>query len=154
MEIPPTTPVFFVTYGLEHTFWHARARAGLRFLEILGEKVRSASGKIILIFRCNRMTGMDIVEVSKRVYRLQKERVTELGVELTPELVFFHLSEEIGEIARQLVNKNLPMREYEESNLKEEIVQAMLDLLVLSEALNVDLSEALNRKIDEMAKRR
>jgi NTP pyrophosphatase (non-canonical NTP hydrolase) len=100
------------------------------------------------------MTGMDIVEVSKRVYRFQKKRVTELGVELTPELVFFHLSEEIGEIARQLVNKNLPVREYEESNLKEEIVQAMLDLLVLSEALNIDLSEALNRKIDEMAKRR
>jgi NTP pyrophosphatase (non-canonical NTP hydrolase) len=97
---------------------------------------------------------MDIVEVSKRVYRLQKERVMELGVELTPELVFFHLSEEVGEIARQLVNRNLPMREYEESNLKEEIAQAMLDLLVLSEVFNVDLSEALNRKIDEMAKRR
>jgi NTP pyrophosphatase (non-canonical NTP hydrolase) len=100
------------------------------------------------------MTSMDIVEVSKRAYRFQKERVTELGVELTPELVFFHLSEEIGEIARQLVNRNLPMREYEESNLKEEIAQAMLDLLVLSEVFNVDLSEALNRKIDEMAKRR
>jgi hypothetical protein len=53
------------------------------------------------------MTSMDIVEVSKRVYRFQKERVMELGVELTPELVFFHLSEEIGEIARQLVNRNL-----------------------------------------------
>lgn len=104
--------------------------------------------------RCNRMTGMDIVEVSKRVYRFQKERVMELGVELTPELVFFHLLEEIGEIARQLVNRNLPMREYEESNLKEEIAQAMLDLLVLSEVFNIDLSEALNRKIDEMAKRR
>ena len=97
---------------------------------------------------------MDIVEISKRVYPFQKQRVTELGVELTPELVFFHLSEEIGEIARQLVNKNLPMREYEESNLKEEIVQAMLDLLVLSEVFNINLSEALNRKIDEMAKRR
>jgi len=56
--------------------------------------------------------------------------------------------------ARQLVNRNLSMREYEESNLKEEIAQAMLDLLVLSEVFNVDLSEALNRKIDEMAKRR
>lgn len=111
------------------------------------------SGKKLNI-RCNRLTSMDIVEVSKRVYRLQKERVMELGVELTPELVFFHLSEEIGEIARQLVNRNLPMREYEESNLKEEIAQAMLDLLVLSEVFNVDLSEALNRKIDEMAKRR
>jgi NTP pyrophosphatase (non-canonical NTP hydrolase) len=97
---------------------------------------------------------MDIVEVSKRVYRFQKERVTELGVELTPELVFFHLSEEIGEIARQLVNKNLPIRGYEVGNLKEEIAQAMLDLLVLSEVFSIDLSEALDRKIDEMAKRR
>jgi NTP pyrophosphatase (non-canonical NTP hydrolase) len=100
------------------------------------------------------MTGMDIVEVSKSAYRFQKQRVAELGVELTPELVFFHLSEEIGEIARQLVNKNLPMREYEVGNLKDEIAQALLDLLVLSEVFNVDLSEALNSKMDEMEKRR
>jgi NTP pyrophosphatase (non-canonical NTP hydrolase) len=100
------------------------------------------------------MRGTDIAEVSKRVYLFQKERVVKLGVELTPELVFFHLSEEIGEIARQLVNKNLPMREYEESNLKEEIVQAMLDLLVLSEVFNINLSTAIDRKISEMAKRR
>ena len=96
---------------------------------------------------------MNIVEVSKRVYRFQKERVMELGVELTPELVFFHLSEEIGEIAQQLVNKNLPMRKYEEDNLREEITQAMLDLLVLSEIFKIDLSEALDKKIEEMAKR-
>jgi NTP pyrophosphatase (non-canonical NTP hydrolase) len=97
---------------------------------------------------------MEIVEVSRRVYQFQKERVTKLGVELTPELVFFHLSEEIGEIAQQMVNKNLLMREYKESNLKEEITQAMLDLLVLSEIFYIDLPEALNRKIDEMAKKR
>jgi NTP pyrophosphatase (non-canonical NTP hydrolase) len=46
------------------------------------------------------------------------------------------------------------MRKYEIDNLKEEIVQALLDLLVLSEVFNIDLSEALDRKIDEMAKRR
>jgi NTP pyrophosphatase (non-canonical NTP hydrolase) len=46
------------------------------------------------------------------------------------------------------------MREYKESNLKEGIAQAVHDLLVLSEVFNVDLSEALNRKVDEMAKRR
>jgi NTP pyrophosphatase (non-canonical NTP hydrolase) len=96
---------------------------------------------------------MDIVEVGKKVYRFQKERVMELGVELTPELVFFHLSEEIGEIARQLVNKNLSMREYEESNLKEEIAQTILDILVLSQLFNIDLPEALNKKMNEMAKK-
>jgi NTP pyrophosphatase (non-canonical NTP hydrolase) len=97
---------------------------------------------------------MDIVEVSDRVYRFQKERVTELGVELTPELVFLHFTEEIGEIARQLVNKNLPMREYEVGNLEEEVVHAMLDLLVLSRVFNINLPKALDREIDEMARRR
>jgi NTP pyrophosphatase (non-canonical NTP hydrolase) len=67
--------------------------------------------------------------------------------------VFLHLSEEIGEIARQLVNKNLVMREYEESNIKEEIAQAILDLLVLSEIHSIDLPEALTRKIEQMRKR-
>ena len=97
---------------------------------------------------------MDIVEVSDRVYRFQKERVTELGVELTPELVFLHFTEEIGEIARQLVNKNLPMREYEVGNLEEEVVHAMLDLLVLSRVFDINLPKALDREIDEMARRR
>jgi NTP pyrophosphatase (non-canonical NTP hydrolase) len=100
------------------------------------------------------MKSMDIAEVSKKVYRFQKERVATFGVQLTPEIVFFHLSEEIGEIARQLVNKNLPMRDYDESNLKEEVAQATMDLLILSEVFNINLSEALDRKIDEMAKRR
>jgi NTP pyrophosphatase (non-canonical NTP hydrolase) len=97
---------------------------------------------------------MDIEEVSRRIYRLQKRRVEGLGGKLTHELVFLHLSEEIGEIARQLVNKNLVMREYEESNIKEEIAQAMLDLLVLSEIHSIDLPEALTRKMEQMRKRR
>jgi len=73
--------------------------------------------------------------------------------ELTPELVFLHLSEEVGEIARQLVNKNLAIREYDEGNLKEEIIQAMLDLFVLSEVHGIDLPTALTRKIEETAKK-
>jgi NTP pyrophosphatase (non-canonical NTP hydrolase) len=59
----------------------------------------------------------------------------------------------IGEIARQLVNRKLAIRKYEESNLKEEITQAILDLLVLSEIFNVDLSKAITGKIDEMARK-
>jgi NTP pyrophosphatase (non-canonical NTP hydrolase) len=96
---------------------------------------------------------MDIEKVSKKIYQLQKTRVSELGAELTSELVFLHLSEEIGEIARQLVNKNLGYRKYDEDNLKEEIVQAILDLLVFSEVHNVDLPKLITRKMEEMAKR-
>jgi NTP pyrophosphatase (non-canonical NTP hydrolase) len=109
--------------------------------------------KKLLIICDSRVKSMDIGKVSKRIYRLQRRRLEELGCELTPEIVFLHLSEEIGEIARQLVNKNLAIRKYEESNIKEEIVQAILDLLVLSEIYSIDLSEALEGKIEEMHKR-
>lgn len=96
---------------------------------------------------------MDIAEIGKKIYEIQKKRVSEFGSALTPELVFMHLSEEIGEIARQLVNKNLAMRKYSEDNLKEEIVQAILDLFVLSEIIKIDLPKEINRKMDDMAKR-
>jgi NTP pyrophosphatase (non-canonical NTP hydrolase) len=94
---------------------------------------------------------MDVTEISKKIYEFVEKRVSELGSELTPELMFIHLSEEIGEIARQLVNKNLPMRKYREDNLKEEIAQAILDLLVLSEIFEIDLPKEINKKIDDMA---
>ena len=97
---------------------------------------------------------MDVTEISKKIYEFVEKRVSELGSELTPELMFIHLSEEIGEIARQLVNKNLPMRKYSEDNLKEEIAQAILDLFVLSEIFEIDLPKEINKKIDDMATRR
>jgi NTP pyrophosphatase (non-canonical NTP hydrolase) len=95
---------------------------------------------------------MNIEEICEGIYKFQKKRVSELGAELTPELVFIHFSEEVGEIARQLVNRNLAIRKYEEENLKEEIAQAILDLLVLSRIFNVDLPKTITTKMDKMAK--
>jgi NTP pyrophosphatase (non-canonical NTP hydrolase) len=92
--------------------------------------------------------AMDVSEISKKIYEFVEKRVSDLGSELTPELMFIHLSEEIGEIARQLVNKNLPMRKYREDNLKEEIAQAILDLFVLSGIFEIDLPKEIDKKID------
>jgi len=66
--------------------------------------------------------------IQLRVNHLQLHRFYckfSLGSNLTPELVFTHLIEEIGEISRQLVNKNLAMRKYDKDNLKREIAQAI-----------------------------
>jgi hypothetical protein len=38
---------------------------------------------------------MDIEEISKKIYEVQKKRVSGLGSNLTPELVFMHLIEEM-----------------------------------------------------------
>lgn len=97
---------------------------------------------------------MDITDVSKKIYEIAKRTCSELGCELTPELMFMHISEEVGEIARQLVNKNLPMREYREDNLREEITQAILDLLALSEIMGMDLQKEISRKLTSLAERR
>jgi NTP pyrophosphatase (non-canonical NTP hydrolase) len=128
-----------------HVFQHSKSVAQHEFVEVPCKK--------LLIICDSGAKGMDIEKVSKRIYRLQKRRIEELGCELTPEIVFLHLSEEIGEIARQLVNKNLAIRKYDVSNIKEEIAQAILDLFVLSEIYSIDLPKALAGKIEGMHKR-
>lgn len=98
---------------------------------------------------------MDIIDIQKAIYDFQKKRASEWGVELTPDLVYMHLTEEIGEIARQLVNKKIPaFREYNEENLKEEIAQAILDLFLMSKLFDIDLPTAIDKKIKDMEKRR
>ena len=96
---------------------------------------------------------MDIKELSKRIHKFQKERFLKYGKELTSELIFMHLVEETGEISRQIFNKNSNMREYNEKNLKEEIAQYILDLLVLSETNNLDLEKEIENKIKNMENR-
>lgn len=97
---------------------------------------------------------MDIIEAQKAIYDFQSKRAAELDAKLTPNLVFLHLAEEVGEIARQLVNKKVPkFRDYDESNLKEEITQLLLDVLLLSKLFDIDLEKAINNKIEEMKKR-
>lgn len=97
---------------------------------------------------------MDISEIQSKIHDFQQKRAAELGADLTPELAFLHLNEEVGEIARQLINKKYPgFRKFDEENLREEVVQGLLDLLLLSKLLNIDLPEVMEKKIEQMKKR-
>jgi len=96
---------------------------------------------------------MDIRELSKKIHDFQKERFSKYGSEATSELMFTHLIEEVGEIARQLFSKGSGMRNYNEGNLKEEIAQAILDLLVLAELHDIDLEKEIERKLTDMKNR-
>lgn len=51
---------------------------------------------------------MDITDIQNRIHEFQQKRASELGANLTLDLVFMHLTEEVGEIARQIINKNHP----------------------------------------------
>ena len=97
---------------------------------------------------------MDVTDIQNRIHKFQKKRASELDINLTLDFVFMHLTEEIGEIASQIINKNNPsFRGYNEQNLKKEIVQALLDLLLLSKLSNIDLPTEIDKKIREMEKR-
>ena len=93
---------------------------------------------------------MNLKEISKKIYKFQKERFLKYNSKLTSELIFTHLVEEIGEIARQIFNNSSGMREYDKNNLKEEISQAILDLFVLAEIHEMDLENEINKKMKNM----
>lgn len=96
----------------------------------------------------------NIADIQNKIYDFQVARAAKFDAELTPELVFLHLQEEIGEIARQLVNQKMPaFRKYDPENLKEEITQALLDLILLSKLFDIDLASAISKKIDNMRSR-
>src|SRR3989338_6204866 len=96
---------------------------------------------------------MDIKELAKRIHGFQKERFQQYESELTSELIFMHLVEEIGEIARQIFNKESKMRNYDIDNFNEEIAQAILDLLVLAELNEIELEREIEKKIRDMKSR-
>ena len=93
---------------------------------------------------------MELKELTKRIKNFQEIRFKSYNSNLTSELIFIHLTEEIGEIARQIFNKNSNMRNYDETNLKEEIAQSVLDLMVLAELNDMDLEKEIELKIKSM----
>ena len=96
---------------------------------------------------------MDIKDIAKGVCEFQVKRFPKYGSQLNQKLIFIHAVEEVGEIARQIFSKESGMRNYDQENIKEEITQAILDLLVLAELNEVDLEEEIEKKISNMESR-
>ena len=65
--------------------------------------------------------------------------------------MFLHLIEEIGELARELFNKQLPMRSFSQKNLHMELAQVILDLFALANLFDIDLETKLSQKLKEMS---
>ncbi len=96
---------------------------------------------------------MDIKEIQQRIVDFAKKRAVAKKFELTPELSYIHLTEELGEIARQLSNKKIRPDLFDEQNLKEEIMDVILEALVLADTCKVDVDKELENKINALFKR-
>jgi NTP pyrophosphatase (non-canonical NTP hydrolase) len=63
------------------------------------------------------------------------------------------LTEELGEVARQLSNKKIRPDLFDEANLKEEIVDVILEAIILANICEADLDKEISQKIDALFKR-
>jgi NTP pyrophosphatase (non-canonical NTP hydrolase) len=93
---------------------------------------------------------MDIKEIEKRIMDFAKKRASAKNFDLTPELSYIHLTEELGEVARQLSNKKIRPDLFDEANLKEEIVDVILEAIILANICEADLDKEISQKIDAL----
>lgn len=96
---------------------------------------------------------MDIKDIQKRIVEFSQKRAEAKKFDLTPELSYIHLTEELGEVARQLSNKKIRPELFNEENLKEEITDVILEAFVLAYTCKLDLDEEINKKIDALFKK-
>ena len=73
--------------------------------------------------------------------------------ELEAEISFMHMTEEVGEIAREFVNQKIRPEKFDKENMKEEVCDVILDSLVLAKLLDMDISKELNKKIEKLNKK-
>ncbi len=71
----------------------------------------------------------------------------------TEESIFVHLVEEIGEIAREIVNKTTGRKEFSSERFCEEIADALLFLLLLSEIEGISLEKLMENARKKLRKR-
>jgi NTP pyrophosphatase (non-canonical NTP hydrolase) len=73
--------------------------------------------------------------------------------ELLPELSYIRLTEEVGKVAKQLFNKKVRPNLYDKANLKEEIVDVILEAVLLANLCEVDLDKDIRQKLDALFKK-
>lgn len=96
---------------------------------------------------------MEIEEIQKRVLEFEKRWETAKNIKFDVDLTMLHLTEEIGELAQQLFYKKAKPDKFNEEKAKEELCDVLLVALCLADKLKINVSEELNKKIEELNKR-
>ncbi|MDD5254351.1 MAG: MazG nucleotide pyrophosphohydrolase domain-containing protein [Candidatus Nanoarchaeia archaeon] len=69
------------------------------------------------------------------------------------ELLFIHLTEEVGELARQIVNEEHRKEKFDKVNLSEEFGDVFMILCVLASKYDLDLSKECEEKLVRIRKK-
>ena len=96
---------------------------------------------------------MEIKEIQDKIMDFAQKRAKDKGFELTPELSYIHLTEELGEVARILSDKKIRPDKFNPEDFKEEIADVILESLILAKLCNIDIDKAMQDKINTLLKR-
>jgi len=93
-------------------------------------------------------------EIQEKVKEFIKKRAELKEYEPSLEILFVHLSEEVGELAAQIYSKKARPEKYEEEKLKDSVCDVILAAVGIANYLNMDLSKELNNVINELNNRK
>jgi len=97
---------------------------------------------------------MDIKEMQKEIWDVVNGYNEKHGLEHNKELSFYHLVEEIGELAREIhSHKDNWRREFDKEHFKEELIDVLAQVLILAKDFDVDIEETYKNKIAALKKR-
>jgi len=96
---------------------------------------------------------MEIEEIQRKVLEFEKRWETAKNIKFDTDLTMLHLSEELGELAQQLFYKKAKPEKFNEEKVKEELCDVVLVALCMADKLKMNLSEELNKKLDELSRR-
>jgi len=97
---------------------------------------------------------MEIKDAQKKVVEILEKINKKLGIKHQPEGMFLSLSEEIGEVARELSKKQSGYRgDFNKEKLGEELSDIISRTLVIAEDNEIDLDKTFTNKLQKIKQR-
>lgn len=96
---------------------------------------------------------METKEFQEKCVRIVKNIDDKYNLNRTPELSFIQLTEEIGELAKEVNRPTLRRQTIDPKELNGEFADIMLQLAVLANMYNIDLEGAVDYKLKELQNR-
>ncbi len=95
---------------------------------------------------------MNIKEFQQEVKKVFEIFSKTKNTKMDSEHLFIHLVEEIGEIARELVNEKIGRSETRKEKIAEEIADAIIFLVAIADYYGIDIEKILEKDLEKIKK--
>jgi NTP pyrophosphatase (non-canonical NTP hydrolase) len=96
---------------------------------------------------------MEMNELQKNLLDMVNRIDKKEGVNHNDELTLMHLTEEFGEVSREIINPKLKRGDINIKNLQEEIADVIILISKLANNHNINIEEAIKNKMIQLKER-